>query len=159
MSDVPQTNSANGAKSPEWRKIGSFVSLKKRICQHVYAETGKKNDLALFYNEGKFYAMEAWCSHMGGPLYLGDLEDYGGSCHVMCPWHSYMFDLTTGKNEIGLRQDVFQVKVESGDVYILHAAALSLNRYEGRSYSRTDSANMTRKDPCLAVQEPKLPEV
>ena len=39
----------------------------------------------------------------GGPLFDGDIEDYNGRCHVMCPWHSYMFDLETGQNEIGLR--------------------------------------------------------
>ena len=44
----------------------------------------------------------------GGPLYEGDIEDYKGSGHVMCPWHSYMFNLSDGTNEIGL-----QVSTES----------------------------------------------
>ena len=39
----------------------------------------------------------------GGPLFEGEIEDYNGKCHVMCPWHSYMFDLATGRNEIGLQ--------------------------------------------------------
>ena len=39
----------------------------------------------------------------GGPLFDGEIEDYNGRCHVMCPWHSYMFDLSTGRNEIGLQ--------------------------------------------------------
>lgn len=43
----------------------------------------------------------------GGPLFDGDIEDYNGRCHVMCPWHSYMFDLETGQNEIGLRVRIF----------------------------------------------------
>ena len=38
----------------------------------------------------------------GGPLSKGDIEDYKGKSHVMCPWHGYMFDLETGKNEIGI---------------------------------------------------------
>ena len=38
----------------------------------------------------------------GGPLFEGDIEDYNGSPHVMCPWHAYLFDLKTGKNDIGL---------------------------------------------------------
>ncbi|KAJ8311476.1 hypothetical protein KUTeg_010831 [Tegillarca granosa] len=65
-----------------------------------------------------------------GPLYLGDIEDYKGSCHVMCPWHSYMFDLATGKNEIGLRQEVYQVKVEMGNVYVKYHSELSLKPYD-----------------------------
>ena len=39
---------------------------------------------------------------VGGPLFDGDIEDYKGSPHVMCPWHGYMFDVKTGANEIGL---------------------------------------------------------
>jgi hypothetical protein len=39
----------------------------------------------------------------GGPLYQGQIEDYKGKCHVMCPWHSYMFDLKTGANDLGLQ--------------------------------------------------------
>lgn len=44
------------------------------------------------------------CSKLsGGPLFEGDIEDYKGSYHVMCPWHAYMFDLSTGRSDIGLR--------------------------------------------------------
>ncbi|KAJ8311609.1 hypothetical protein KUTeg_010964, partial [Tegillarca granosa] len=119
-STCPSVNDRNN-RGEMWQLVGEFSTLNRKKCRHLYAKAGKRKDLALFYDESKFYAMEAWCSHMGpvflvkfvyhlipcifsgGPLYLGDIEDYKGSCHVMCPWHSYMFDLATGKNEIGLR--------------------------------------------------------
>lgn len=41
-------------------------------------------------------------TRQGGPLFEGQIEDYNGSCHVMCPWHAYMFNLKTGKNELGI---------------------------------------------------------
>ena len=39
----------------------------------------------------------------GGPLFNGDIEDYKGKACVACPWHGYMFDLESGKCEIGIR--------------------------------------------------------
>lgn len=40
-------------------------------------------------------------SHLfeGGPLYLGDIEDAvneGGSPCIVCPWHKWCYDLSTG---------------------------------------------------------------
>ncbi len=32
----------------------------------------------------------------GGPLFEGDIEDYKGHPHVMCPWHGYMYDAKSG---------------------------------------------------------------
>src|SRR5262252_3281439 len=43
--------------------------------------------------EGQFFAIDAICSHAGGRLEDGDFE---GRC-VVCPIHSAVFDLTTGK--------------------------------------------------------------
>lgn len=48
-----------------WQPVGEFSVLNRKKCRHLYAKAGKRKDLALFYDEGKFYAMEAWCSHMG----------------------------------------------------------------------------------------------
>ncbi|XP_053374241.1 uncharacterized protein LOC123532561 [Mercenaria mercenaria] len=99
-----------------WRNVGPYHTLKQKKCQRLYAATGRIDDLALFFQNGRFYAMEAWCTHMGGPLFEGDIEDYNGKCHVMCPWHSYMFDLETGTNEIGLQ--VHDLKLEAGQIYV-----------------------------------------
>ncbi|XP_048750679.2 Rieske domain-containing protein-like [Ostrea edulis] len=109
----------------DWRCIGKVNELSKKKCQRLYSAGGKMSDLALFFHEGKFYAMEAWCSHLGGPLFSGEIEDYKGRCHVMCPWHGYMFDLQDGKNEIGLQQEVHEVKIEGEDVFIFYKTALS----------------------------------
>ncbi|XP_035828496.1 uncharacterized protein LOC101860850 [Aplysia californica] len=109
-----------------WRTIGESEALRRTKCRRVYAKLGQHKDLALFYRAGKFFAMTAWCSHMGGPLYEGDIEDYKGSAHVMCPWHAYMFDLSTGNCDIGLKQDVFPVRVEGGQVQVEYTCDLAL---------------------------------
>jgi len=43
--------------------------------------------------------MDAVCSHEGGPLNLGDIEDVGGDRCLVCPWHRYEFKLTDGYSE------------------------------------------------------------
>ncbi|XP_022312736.2 Rieske domain-containing protein-like isoform X1 [Crassostrea virginica] len=110
----------------EWRYIGKADELAVKKCQRLHSAGGKQMDLALFHHQGRFYAMEAWCSHLGGPLFSGEIEDYKGRCHVMCPWHGYMFDLQNGTNDLGLRQEVHEVKVDSEKVYVRYKTELSL---------------------------------
>ena len=54
----------------KWRLIGPYQDLRLSRCRRIYARTGRKDDLALFYQNGRFYAMEAWCSHMGMCTFL-----------------------------------------------------------------------------------------
>ena len=49
----------------KWRLIGPYQDLRISKCRRLYAKSGRKDDLALFFQNGRFYAMEAWCSHMG----------------------------------------------------------------------------------------------
>lgn len=48
--------------------------------------------IAVFHRGGKLYALDAKCTHVGGPLDQGRVE---GSA-VVCPWHGSRFDLSTG---------------------------------------------------------------
>lgn len=43
--------------------------------------------------QGKFYAMDAVCSHEGGPLEDGTLHGY----ELKCPWHYALFDVRNAK--------------------------------------------------------------
>jgi nitrite reductase/ring-hydroxylating ferredoxin subunit len=61
--------------------------------------------------EGKYYAIGNVCTHMGGPLAQGKLEDYV----VQCPWHGSRFDIRNGKvvRPPGMRPEpTYEVKVE-----------------------------------------------
>lgn len=42
---------------------------------------------------GKCYAMDSVCSHEGGPLEEGTLDDYT----LTCPWHQGKIDIRTAK--------------------------------------------------------------
>ena len=66
---------------------------------------------------GKYYAIGNVCTHMGGPLAEGKLEDY----IVQCPWHGSRFDIRSGKvvRPPAMKPEpTYEVKVESNDVLI-----------------------------------------
>jgi ferredoxin-NADP reductase/nitrite reductase/ring-hydroxylating ferredoxin subunit len=49
--------------------------------------------IVLYTVNGKVYAMDAVCSHEGGPLEEGTLEGY----ELKCPWHYAIFDVRNAK--------------------------------------------------------------
>ena len=46
----------------------------------------------LVRDQGKIHAIGEVCSHLGGPLAEGKLED----CTITCPWHGSRFDIADG---------------------------------------------------------------
>lgn len=55
-------------------------------------------ELALFHSgDGRYYASDALCPHEEGPLSEGALEGPTDRPIVICPWHAFDFDLTTGR--------------------------------------------------------------
>ncbi len=47
--------------------------------------------------DGRLFAHDTRCPHLGGPLGEGSLE----GCELVCPWHGYRFDVTTGRSSDG----------------------------------------------------------
>ena len=58
----------------------------------VKTEVGDKS-IVLGMIKDRIYAMDSVCSHQGGPLEEGWLEDYD----LTCPWHQGVFDIRTAK--------------------------------------------------------------
>jgi nitrite reductase/ring-hydroxylating ferredoxin subunit len=87
----------------------------------ISAGTGKVVEVegravALFNVDGTFHAIDNECLHRGGPLGDGSLS----GTTVMCPWHGWEFDVTTGAchTDDSQRVPCFQVKVDGADVLI-----------------------------------------
>jgi nitrite reductase/ring-hydroxylating ferredoxin subunit len=72
--------------------------------------------IAVFNAGGAFYAIDDACRHRGGPL--GEGEVYG--TRVVCPWHGWEYDFTTGCNvdDPSMKLSCFAVRVENGDVLV-----------------------------------------
>jgi ferredoxin-NADP reductase/nitrite reductase/ring-hydroxylating ferredoxin subunit len=52
----------------------------------------KGRPIVLSMVKGRIYAMDATCTHQGGPLDEGKLEEYS----LTCPWHNAVFDVRNG---------------------------------------------------------------
>jgi len=79
-------------------------------------EAGGKQ-IALFHVDGKLYAIDNTCTHVGGPL----SEGYVQELIVECPWHGAQFSLETGNVlRPPARADVasYPVRQEGEDVEI-----------------------------------------
>lgn len=109
-----------------WTLIGKVSDLVEEM-----ASTGGLKELSLAdkkivltYSQKKFGALNNKCNHMGGPLSKGRLKD---GC-VVCPWHYWQFNSTTGesvsveasKHFTSSAGSVphFPVKEEEGSLYI-----------------------------------------
>jgi len=66
--------------------------------------------------DGELSAVSNRCPHRGGPLGQGWLE---GDC-VVCPWHSWTFNLKTGVAEYPVHDGVavFPLRLEGNDVLV-----------------------------------------
>jgi len=74
------------------------------------------HSLALFLEDGKVYAVDNRCPHMGFPLDRGTVYDGILTCH----WHHARFDLESGGTFDQFADDarVFPVEVRDGEVWV-----------------------------------------
>jgi nitrite reductase/ring-hydroxylating ferredoxin subunit/uncharacterized membrane protein len=71
----------------------------------------------LVRQDGQVYALDARCSHLGGPLAEGKLED--GS--VQCPWHGSRFALRDGRilqGPAAIPQPCFKTRVRNEQIEV-----------------------------------------
>ncbi len=69
---------------------------------------------------GKIYALTAICTHAGGPLDEGTLED---NC-IICPWHGSKFALEDGHVQGGpatMAEQPFDVRIRDGKIEVRRA--------------------------------------
>lgn len=90
--------------------VGEFTDGQARVVD-VEGRT-----LALFNVEGTLYAMDNACAHRGGPLGEGDLEGR----LVVCPWHAWRWDVTTGRNanNPAVTMACYPVRVEPDGIFV-----------------------------------------
>lgn len=109
-----------------------------------FAEDGRRIvtvrgiDIGVLQHDGRFYAYENRCVHMGGPVcegrVLGKVEAVLDSdkavlserfseaeVHLICPWHGYEYDLATGECAVDrrLRLRRFDVIEKGDEIYVL----------------------------------------
>lgn len=90
-------------------------------------------EIGVFRLNGEIHAAANFCVHQSGPLCEGELKgqividdddwlwnyDDEERC-IVCPWHGWKFDLTTGTNinDDRYRVPKYETEIEDGDVYV-----------------------------------------
>jgi nitrite reductase/ring-hydroxylating ferredoxin subunit len=77
-------------EEPGFQKVANKKDIKEGALLGVELEG---NNIALAMINGQVFAIDAVCSHQGGPLEEGNLEGY----NLTCPWHYAVFDVRNGK--------------------------------------------------------------
>lgn len=72
--------------------------------------------VAVFNDEGKFFAIDDFCPHMGASLAGGHLE----AGMVSCPWHAWRFCVRDGAwcDNPKIKIDAFEVQVVGDEVQV-----------------------------------------
>ena len=94
-------------------KVASASEIAPGTAKRV--DAGGK-EIAIFNVGGVFYATSNICPHQGGPLDEGMIE---GST-VVCPWHAWTFDVSTGASPVNprVRVETYPVRIEGEDIYV-----------------------------------------
>ncbi|KAK2913829.1 hypothetical protein QQF64_030379 [Cirrhinus molitorella] len=112
-------------KAGNWQCVGDKSKFKSP-CTKFYSDDGE-HIVLVHTKDDQFWAMDSSCPHEGGPLEQGDIEDLGnGKLALICPWHYFDFCLETGSSSTGLQNQVYDVRVLEGKVYINTQNTLSL---------------------------------
>jgi len=72
--------------------------------------------VAVFLVEGKYYAINDMCPHMGASLAEGEVCD----CIVACPWHHWRFRIDDGTwcDNPRIRTDAYDVRIVDDQIQV-----------------------------------------
>lgn len=89
--------------------------------EHELIDIGD-HEVAVFNIDGEYHAIENICTHDGGELASGELEN----CKIFCPRHGACFDLKTGSALTPPAYEAvntYQVRVHKGIIQALDPEA------------------------------------
>ena len=100
-------------RADAFQRVASLADVTKIGLHTVYVG---EQVIVLVHHEGRIYALDNRCPHMGFPLDKGSVADGILTCH----WHHARFDLCTGGSFDLWADDTprFTVEVRDGDVYV-----------------------------------------
>lgn len=106
-------------------RAGTVDELRQKGCLVV---TGEGQTIAVFMDNGRVYAIDNRCPHMGFPLSKGSVKNGILTCH----WHHARFDMGSGGTFDPFADDVrvFPTRIEDGVIWIdSHAAPKDWTAY------------------------------
>src|SRR5918994_4055654 len=105
------TQDRSTSTSQKYVEVGPLEGLKSPT-----VVSGGRHGIAVFISDGKPYAVDNRCPHMGFPLHRGTVRDGILTCH----WHHARFDLESGGtfDQFADEARVFPVEVRDGEVWV-----------------------------------------
>ena len=99
--------------------MGEFIAVAKTTDipegkAQAFSVAGR--EIAVFHHQGRFYALDDYCPHMGESLALGDIHDDA----VLCSRHLWAFQLADGGcvDVPRLAADTFEVRIEGDQILV-----------------------------------------
>ncbi len=100
--------------------MGTFVKVAQQ--EEIEQNTGRLievrgRQIALLRDGDNYHALDNTCTHRGGPLAEGAIEQG----EVVCPWHGAHFDLVTGRptcRPASVEVNTYPVRVRGQDIEI-----------------------------------------
>jgi nitrite reductase/ring-hydroxylating ferredoxin subunit len=99
-------------------RVGSLADLRSE--GRIVSKVGTHGVLVV-WQDGRAYAIDDRCPHMGFPLHRGTVEQGLVTCH----WHHARFDLVSGCTLDPFADDdrAYPVEIDGDDVYVVDSAA------------------------------------
>ncbi len=125
---MPTTTPESTSKStlkPDWIAVGPLSELEREGPKLIH---GADRPIAVFAHQGKAFAVDNRCPHLGFPLTKGTVHDGILTCH----WHQARFDLCSGCTFDLWADDVppFETKTVDGQVFVHSLPQLDAGRYQ-----------------------------
>ena len=97
----------------EFVRVGNVGQFQERRGRSVSLDGAR---VAVFRIDGRWYAIQDDCPHMGASLSMGRV----GRNKVECHWHGWQFDLSPGSGDSrsGLCAKVYEVRIDGDDVLL-----------------------------------------
>ncbi len=95
--------------------IGQVDDIPEGTSKIVTIERNK--EVAVFNQEGEFFAVSNVCPHQGGPLGEGFISND----RISCPLHGWEFDLMTGQSTVSpnITVPVYDIEVRGEDIILI----------------------------------------
>lgn len=103
----------NSKNEAEWTPVCNVSDIEPGTGEQF--EMGDRL-IAVFNDNGTFWAIDDMCPHMGASLSAGFLD----GCEVSCPWHAWRFDIRDGTwcDNRRVKIDAFDVRVVDDQIQI-----------------------------------------
>ena len=101
-----------------YRIFKNLDNAKKAVpLNHTQLIIAKGRKICLAHSNSGFHVVDDFCPHLGESLSKGNINFLN---EIICPWHSYRFNLKTGEECQGRTRNlaVYQIKYDDTGFYI-----------------------------------------